>query len=769
MTNNREIIQAALNARTAEQASGVQAMIESAVGARHARPVGDRWNNQGMLTASGASYDHKILEVVTNMQDAVLERLARMRFGAMDAVPYATPHEAAVSLMSGMDDRARSQLASVTLEKCSSGAGKRQITVVLRDRGCGITAEEVPMTIFQIGASHKDGVAWQQGKFGLGGATTYRNAKAIVLVTRRDPALLASGEEDRIALAVVQWERRQTTTNAFYLVAGPWHRIGDEAQPFSVPAHEFPEFESGVHLALVGYDTQGLARHSGDERSFDTVFNTRIFRPVIPIAYRNLLVREREETLRGLERRLNDNPPEGGMEGRDVLPFKIEAKTYHLPVRFRLFAKPGQPGQRRNFVAYGHALLITSNGQVHAHWSPQDFKLRTKLNKLADRILVAVESDELPIELRTELFTADRTELVRTSVAIRLESEIAGFLDDWGALQDANAALIREAITGDNNDRPTIEIARKIARAFRAKGFSTGGAGSKGGGTKAPPPTPKEDLYLDPTHFEGPEEVQAVVGRTKGIYFRLNAVDNFLGDAGRAELVVTCDHPEIDEADITVGELHAGRVRVSVAVPDSEELGTYELRAVIPPWPKSSGGLGPRFEWTTKLELVRDISPKPPGPGAGPKTGRKGPGQGDLVALVWRSDENEEGWDPTTVGEILMVPGKDLAAERAEYEELRGVSDEIPTIVLNRTYSPLKSYVQARAAELTDEGKEQARDRFAVGVGVALLVLDAQRRKDAKANKPTDDDAERVATQAAARAVLSVLPEYDRLAREIED
>jgi hypothetical protein len=768
MRSNRKIVQAALDARTPEQAGAVQAIIEAMVGARYTRPVGDRWNNQGMLTASGASYDHKVLEVVTNMQDAVIERFARERFGTVAAVPYTNPHEAAADLLSTMDERSKARLASVTLERSTSGQGKRQITVVLRDRGCGISAADVPLTIFQIGASHKDGIAWQQGVFGLGGATTYRNAKAVVLVTRRDPALLALGEEDRIVVAVVQWERKYTTTNAFYLVTTPWRRIGDDALPFSLPAGEFPAFEPGVHLALVGYDTQGLARRSGDEKSFDTIFNTRLFKPVIPITYRNLLVREREEILRGLEQRLDDNPPDAGMEGRDVLPFKHGDKTYHLPIRFRLFAKPGQPGERRNFVAHGHALLITSNGQVHAHWTPQDFKLQTKLNKLADRILVVVESDDLPIELRAELFTADRAELVRTSVANRLENEIAGFLDDWGALYDANAALIREAITGDNNDRPTIEIARRIARAFRAKGFSSGGVGSTGGGTKAPAPTPKEDLHLDPTHFEGPEDVQALVGRTKGVYFRLNAVDGFLGASGRAELMVTCDHPEIGEGDITIGELHAGRVRVSVAVPDTEVLGTYKLHAVIPPWIKSSGGLGPQFEWTTKLELVREIAPKPSGTGAGGSKGNKGSGKGDLVALVWRSDEDEEGWDSTTVGEILMVTGKDLASERSEYEELRNVPDEIPTIVLNRTYGPLKTYIQARAAELTDEGKEQARDRYAVGVGVALLVLDAQQQNDAKQNKATDEDAHHAACQAAARAVLSVLPDYDRLAKELE-
>lgn len=78
--------------------------------------------------------------------------------------------------------------------------------------------------------------------------------------------------------------------------------------------------------------------------------------------------------------------------------------------------------------------------------------------------------------------------------------------------------------------------------------------------------------------------------------------------------------------------------------------------------------------------------------------------------------------------------------------------------------------MQARAAELsTDEGKEQARERYAVGVGVALLVLDRDARKAEKAGKPFDDAAVDSARQAAARAVLSVMPSYDRLVKELED
>ena len=57
-------------------------------------------------------------------------------------------------------------------------ADKKRITLVIRDRGCGITPTDVPQGIFHVGSKHKDGYDWQQGTFGMGGATTYRNAKA---------------------------------------------------------------------------------------------------------------------------------------------------------------------------------------------------------------------------------------------------------------------------------------------------------------------------------------------------------------------------------------------------------------------------------------------------------------------------------------------------------------------------------------------------------------------------------------------------------------
>ncbi|MBT3326208.1 MAG: hypothetical protein HN396_08120 [Gemmatimonadales bacterium] len=773
---NEELIALALAARTLEEANQVQDLIAALIGARNERPLGDTWNNQGILTASGSSYDHKALEVVTNMQDAVLELLAIQKYGSRAAVPFKTPHAAAADLLGGLDKKQQAGLATVTVDRSEPASNKKRVTLTMRDHGCGIADTDVPRGIFRVGAKHKDGIDWQQGTFGLGGATTYRNAQSIVLVTRRHPDLL-DGSSDRITVAVVQWERHRTTVNAFYLVTDPWEEDNpvtwSTATPLSVPASDYPDFEPGTHLALVSYETEGLGRRSGDERSFDTVLNTRLYRPVTPIEYRNNLTRsDRIETLDGLERRLNDNPGDPGTEGSDTLPFNHNGTTYQLPIRFRMFSKPGAAGERRNYVAKGHALLVSSNGQAHFHWSPQEFKNKTNLNKLYNRIFVAVDSDALPIELRTELFTADRSQLVRTAAAIRLENEIVAFLDSWTALRDANNDLIREAIAGDNNDRPTIAIAEKIARAMKVKGFSIGGSGGSGGGAPKPPkPTPPEDLYDDPTHFEGSESVEVVVGAVKSIYFRLNAKDDFLGAGRRAELEVTCDHPDIGSDEITVGQLRSGRVRVALAIPDSADLGNYLIRATIPQWPKTSGGIGPKFEWSTKIEVVDEATTKPPGSSSGSRKGKSGPGEGGLVALIWKTetDDGMDEWKPSTVGEIEMVEGTELASQREEYKDLAKVDSEIPTIVLNRTYSPLKSYVQARAVELTDEGKEQARERYAVGVGVALLLLDQEQRKREKAGEAMDEAAVNAGRKAAARAVLSVMPDYDRLAKELDD
>ncbi|MEY9967523.1 hypothetical protein ABIA33_005594 [Streptacidiphilus sp. MAP12-16] len=774
----QQIVHAALEAVTLADAQALQQLIAQGIGDEYRRPVGDKQNNFGLMGSSG-SYDLKLIENVTNMQDSIIERFALQRFGKSKDIPYGGPHEAARDLFGNLavDSREQSKLAVVTFKDSDPPAStSKRLTAVFRDKGCGMEPANVPSTIFGLGGSHKEDALYLQGAFGLGGAMTYRNARAVVLVTRRDPALLADDKEDRITVAVVQWQENTKGQTAYYLVDRPWTEAGDIAEPWSCPAEDYPDFEPGTHLALVSYRVDGYQRRrEGDERAFDVVTNTRLFRPVLPIRFVNETTRGRSTTLEGLDHRLerSEHTFESGVE---ALPFHHNGTTYHLPVRYWLLAGPREEGGRDKFVARDHAVLFTSNGQVHHHWSPRDVRDQTGLNRLYDRLLMVVETDELPIQLRTSLFTADRNELVRGDAALRLEEAVRGLVRDSAVLREANNALIRESYQAKSS-QPTADVARRISRALSVKGFSTGagqgtgggdgggqGAGQAGGGGGSLKPVL---LHHDPSTISGPVTARAVVGSTRSITYTVDVEDSFYD--GRGNLRVVCDHPAIrEDREITVGKGRSGRVRVMVAVPDTAELGTYELRVTLENWMRVAGGLGRTLEHVTKLELVDGI----PGTGVGrgkPTKGGKGqggPGEGPNVALRWTSPEAEETWVRLTVGGVESTPASVLAEFQPEYAELRTLGDTaIPTVLLNQEYPPFKKYLASRNKELTSI--ERPREQYAVGVGVSLLLLQ-QKLDELKSSgrEIPDDGFVDEARRAAANAVLAVMPAFDEIAKE---
>jgi hypothetical protein len=309
-----KIVAAAINARTLADALALQELIASDVGTRHERPLGDRWGNQGMLTRAG-SVDHKLLENVTNGQDAVLELLARLKFG--DApIPYATPHEAAADLLHGVLAKDAAEKVCVQLHEAGAPARKTaHLTPVIRDFGCGMDPDYIARSLFFLGSQHKSKAPWQQGAFGIGGASTFAHADAVVLATRSDPRLLRANQEDRIAVAVCLWQQLDKGRCIYYLTSTPWDDgQRPEAEPWSTSAANFPEFAPGTHLALIGYGSDHI--HSaawGGEFSFERMLNTRLFDPVIPIRIDNRISpKAHPQNYRGLKRQFAENPRRSG-------------------------------------------------------------------------------------------------------------------------------------------------------------------------------------------------------------------------------------------------------------------------------------------------------------------------------------------------------------------------------------------------------------------------------------------------------------------------
>lgn len=773
-----DLVEQALSATTPVQVDALSSSL-CAYGAMHERPVGDRWGNRGLFTAAGGTFDHKLVELVTNMHDAVVHHEVARKVHGQALTPFDfanlfdSPESAVQSLLGGHSRPELAALARVELHSAGDAIeARRQRTVVFRDNGIGMSPGDLPDALFRVGSSRKDGLLWQMGAFGRGGLTVLPNCNAWIVVTRKQPDLLASGEADIVSIATVRWVKvgnRQTST-AVYEVTSPWESDGDIGLPLAVPANTC-DFPPGTYLAVVGFEAEGIwVSRLGDERSLDTLLDTRLFEPALPLTLRTPVFGERgdrQTLLRGLGRRLVDNPRADRLEGREELPFNHDRRTYRLPIRYFLFSS-GDTGARRRFVARDHALMMNSNGQVHAHWSPAEFRQKTRLPKLADRILVVVDTDALPLSLRTGLFTADRTELLRNADAVRLEAELISFLDDWEELWRVNNDLIRDAIRRSNVDRSTAAVGKRIARALRVRGF--GGrvtppdqTGVRSG-RRLPPPA---ELLDDPTSLTGPAEVVAIRGRTRGVYFDLNARDGFI--PRRANLHVRCTHPDVDsEADVTLGELRNGRIRVAIAVPPDAAIGDSELDVEVPSWGGHAGGMRPSLQAATVFKVVDPPAPGLP-PTREPATRARSDSEAELrsrVALLWTSHEAEPEWDSQTVGDVEIIEADSLAQADGEYAELSGHHFDVPVVKLNEEFTPLKMYSALRAREVGDEGVARAKDRYAVGVGVEMLLLDQFARSRAHHERPVESDWLEAARVAAARGVLAVLPDYDQLVAE---
>jgi hypothetical protein len=711
------------------------------------------------------------------MQDALLERAAGGRFGDVSGVPYATPHEAAASLLVGRGEAALARAAGVDFYEADKPArSSKRLTAVFRDEGCGIEAGDVANTIFALGSAHKSKAIWQQGAFGIGGATTFRNADAVVLVSRRAPDMRP--QEDRIVVAVCLWQHSVKGKGLFYLVTSDWsegRNIG--AAPWSAPAAAFPEFEPGTHLALINYGTERLhaIRHSDNPNSFDRILDTRLFRPVSPTRFRNHLIRDDHARVRrGLARRFEDNPRPDRVERTASMPFRVGQRTYQLPVTFYFFDAAqrsadaaGTVGDKKNFVAHGHSLIFTSNGQAHHHWTPLEFRDRTKLNKVADHVLVVVDTDSLPIAVRTDFFTADRSGVRASEETLRLESSVADFLSGWDELREINSQLILESIRSSRNERPTLEVSKQISRAYAARtnGFKLHGGG-RNGDSGFPPtekqPKPPRELHADPTILKGPDRVTALRGTSKSVRYSVDARDDFF-DRGRGLISIECTHPDIGPEDIAVGPVHAGRLRVIVTVPAEAQLGDWALVASIRGWERAAGGMGPDLEWETWFTVADEIKRQAPTEPRGKSKSK--PTEGPQVALLWRAGE-EIGLTPVMPGKVEEVAAH-LIAEEPEYAEFAKHGDmPVLTIYLNEDYVPLKRYLGVRHRDLVRTASSPAYERYAVDVGVAMLVLHHAREARIREGDSVDEAMLETARQAAAQGAVSILPQFDELARQ---
>lgn len=594
--NAGSIIECALYARSPEEAKLVNSMIADNVGERYERPLADRANNHGLMGGSLPSYDALLVELPINGIDSVLELHARRKFPELNIneMPWQNPREAASELFAGQTREQIGQLVQIHTYPSNTHPYKsRRITPVIRDFGVGLTPKMIPQTIFHLGSKYKDDVLWQHGAYGLGGAITYRNARFVLLVSRRQPELLKDGEEDLITVAVCEWQEHTKGEGLYYLVTTDW-RQNNNAHPWSAPALEYPEFKPELHLALIDFQTKKFHGKMSDRDSIEIMLQTRLSDPVLPIGVHNHVAKgDHFKVPAGNRSVFENNPRPYRVDDSDILLVQVDGNAHKLPVRWHVFKNGPNAdlGGMRTFVWDKQAVHFSNNGYAHRHWTQQDLRIRVpKLNQLYDRLHVIVETDSLPISVRTKLFTPDRSTMRDTVMAEQLEEALATFLQSNETLLALNGELIRKRLSAGQSKGSTRKVAEKIAKAISARGFAAlGGSGDQSGTVAKPRTKIPKHLYSNPTAFEGPASVWVIPSVPKHINLHLNATDDFMPDRGK--IIVSSSCPLISEEQFEIGELRKGRIRIQLATPESLEPGDgFTLKFEIKDWLLASGG-----------------------------------------------------------------------------------------------------------------------------------------------------------------------------------
>lgn len=591
---------------------------------------------------------------------------------------------------------------------------------------------------------------------------------ATVIVTRKQPDLLGPGETDRVSVAVVREDDAPDVGLPYYR-----YLVGADTYPFSVPAQAASDFEPGTLVIHVNY----LAGKMGTtgwmyEDSIYANAETLLFRPTLPYslhdarsgaANRRPEGRQKPSSLSGLAQRLERSRGDGLVTRSNWSTIPVVG-VGDVRLRWWLFASPDN---RRKRAAKGYSVLFTSNGQVHHTWDHLRFQYLVEgRRRVAVRIIAEVDCDAVDLKMRAKLFDSFRTQVRKGPEGRALEDSVADALGGDADLEEHESEFTRQFLQS-SSQQVSEAFRRRLNKAIKLKIPGLRPLGRSGGKVRPPKPRPTVELYDEPTTFTGPEKMTVLVGGRGSTYLEINAIDGFVPSRGQLETVAEPDSPGFQ---FGVGDLRRGRLRLSMLAPDGAVAGVYAVELALV-WERTVGGTA-RLEWTVKVNVVTELSERKP-KGKKPKKASAGD-----VAFIWSSPSEQETWTAEVAGELQEIKGSDLAERYPKlYSDLRHVTDNVPTIVLNEEFKDYAAYRSSVLPRLGDKQMDERKDRYGLALGVTVANLFAKernlrKRKEAAeasgtgttavATPMTDEQLLRALSEAG-RGVLALMPDFDAL------
>lgn len=675
MTNDIDILKAALGAKTSADFADLERTLTSR-GPVKWRPVGDMQDNFGAINAASDSR-LALNERVTNMIDAILEKEARLKFGAnlsSMANAMSSPAEAATELLGvpvggvgelPIPDRQK-MAEGIALDFLESGVAERP-TAVMRDRGIGQTPARLPETILSIHRGNKRDKPFLMGMYGWGGSNALGFAEGgTVIVSRRHPKLL-DGEMDGVAVTLVKkvYTKEMRTPAYFFVVDDR-----DQVLSLDVAAADEVGFDYGTQITHVEYDL-GIKGPLLNQYKY---YNAALYEPVLPYylgSHRDIDKAPGRRTMVGVggglkSRSVEDDDTKGtkiGYQNRATIDLGDDGE---IRVHVWVIEKEGvNPGANTvsGFVDADSAIVVTLNGQRQDSGKAEWIKRICKYPHLYSRMIIEVEADFLSQDAKIRAFASTR-ERLRGPMHERIFKELADLLVKDEQLQRLQEKLRDESLK-ETASKASDRDLKKLAKIIGKLGGRTaevdveieveaeGEKNKTGGGGGEPRNIDDTGLPEIPTKMEFAPHVLVVTqgGTKKRLMVNLDAKNGYLPDHD-VDLTITVEGPAGETKDvypITRSQLLGGMAQWLVAATEDAERGDYKLTARL----KVPGG-----ELMDSVE-ISVIAPREPDGGSG-RTGQKKTKKtikqevaiGPQVSWVDKGGWDSHGFDARSVGKV---------------------------------------------------------------------------------------------------------------------
>lgn len=454
-----------------QQADAVAALIEKLINAEDARLV-----NACRL----AGIDPEGAEAPQSMRAAV----ARFFEGKQQ------PKESDGRIADWPDTKSTEEGRQLTVAATGNIPSQGQPSLTVADQGEGQTPDDFPNTFMSLNRSNKLRIPFVQGKFNMGGTGALRFSELQLVISRRNPALLAPDHTSRDEQWGFTIVRRMPPTagakSSVYMYLAPIMVPGEQLSGvISFPADELPIFPQvtkdlrdayhrmspyGSVVKLYEYTWQGTKSNivfsdDGLLRRIDVglpelALPIRVFecRP----EYRGHSGSYETNAL-GLVARL-DRDKADKLETEEPIGGVIALDdATQIKLRVYVFKDKDAAKQYRNRTS---GVIFGVNGQMHGSHSI-DFFTRGRVSKsyLADSMLVYADCSKIDGQTREDLFMNSRDRLSKNALSKQLESKLETFLREETTLKELQLQRRQRAIQEKlADDKPLNDVLHGLVK-----------------------------------------------------------------------------------------------------------------------------------------------------------------------------------------------------------------------------------------------------------------------------------------------------------------